>query len=413
MGPQSRNLLFHRGNLRRFCCKDYRLQELYVGKKLLLVSYDTVGSDELPIVRELPNFKRIFGNGSVFPDLKTVFISNTYPVHASIASGTVPGVHGIISNTMLQPENPRPWWNYDSRAFKAESIWKKAARKGLKTAAVMWPVTAYAKEICWNIPEIMTRAGESQIAANLRCGSKIPQLLSYVLHRKLLRGIEQPERDRFAAAAMRDGICSIHPDLMLMHLTAYDSLCHEFGRGSEQTMLALREMDANLGMLADSAGKDTAVIVFSDHAQLNVHTAVDPNRILDMLGYLTYHDDGTASDCRAFFQNCDGSSFFFNQGLDAEQVELVKDSVLADTAVQRLLTDDEMAESGYRDLAVFGICAKEGYYFKAANVEKATHGYPADYPGYGVFFAVSEPWQDIDSGSILEVTKAAEKILDI
>ena len=86
-----------------------------MGKKLLLVSFDAVGSDELTILRELPNFKRIFANGSIFPNLKTVFISNTYPVHSSIATGVVPGEHGLNSNIMLQPHNPNPWWNYDSR----------------------------------------------------------------------------------------------------------------------------------------------------------------------------------------------------------------------------------------------------------------------------------------------------------
>ena len=384
-----------------------------MGKKLLLVSFDAVGSDELTTLRELPNFRRIFAGGSVFSELKTTFISNTYPVHSSIATGVVPGVHGLICNTMLQPENPKPWWNYDSRLLKAEPIWQKAAKKGLKTAAVMWPVTAYAKGIAWNLPEIMIREGESQTIANLRCGSKIPQLYSYVLHRKLLRGIEQPERDRFAAASMLDAIHLIRPDLMLMHLTAYDSLCHEFGRGSEQTLAALREVDENLGKLYDASGKNTAVIVFSDHAQLNVHTAVDPNRILEMLGYLTYHENGTVTEARGVFQNCDGSSFLFNRGMDPDLVALVKDAVLADVAVERLLTDAEMTESGYAGQAEFGICAKPGYYFKAANVEKATHGYPTDYPDYRVFFAVSEPYPGKKSDSILEVHKAALQILGL
>ncbi len=382
-------------------------------RKLLLVSFDAVGSDELPILRDLPNFRRIFANGSIFPDLRTVFISNTYPVHASIATGTVPGVHGLNSNVMLQPDNPKPWWNYDSRLLQAEPIWVKAAKKGMKTAAVMWPVTAYAKNIVWNVPEIMVREGESQVIANLRTGSKLPQLLSYVLHRKLLNGILQPERDRFASACMLDAIHLIRPDLMLMHLTAYDSLCHEYGRNSEQTRTALREMDHNLGMLYDASGQDTSVIVFSDHSQLNVHTAVDPNRLLEMMGYLTYHEDGTVTDARAFFQNCDGSSFFFNRGLETEQIELIRDAVLADTSTERLLTEAEMKESGYSGKAEFGICAKPGYYFRAVHNEKATHGYPTDYPNYAVFFAVSDPWPALETNSILEVTKASRKILEI
>ncbi len=385
-------------------------------KKLLLVSFDAVGSDELNVLRELPNFKRIFSGGSIFPNLKTVFISNTYPVHASIATGVVPGIHGLISNVMLQPENPKPWWNYDSRLLKAKPIWDLAAAKGLRTAAVMWPVTAYAKNIRWNVPEIMTREGESQVMANLRTGSKLIQIYSYLRHKKLLRGIEQPERDRFATASMLDIIKCGHPDLMLMHLTAYDSLCHEHGRGSEETMLALHEMDGFLGALAEASGFEegkTTVIVFSDHSQLNVHTAVDPNRILEMFGFLEYHADGTVTNARAVFQNQDGSSFCFNQELDEEQLDLVKNAVLADTAVERELTEAEMRESGFAGQAVFGICAKQGYYFKAENIEKATHGYPTDYPNYDVFFAVSEPWPEPESKSILEVNKAARKILDI
>ena len=385
-------------------------------RKLLLVSFDAVGSDELIHLREMPNFKRIFAKGSVFPGLKTVFISNTYPVHASIATGVVPGVHGLISNVMVQPEKTRPWWNYDSRLLKAKPLWDLAAAKGLKTAAVMWPVTAYAKNIRWNVPEIMTREGESQVSANLRTGSKLIQLYSYLRHKNLLRGIEQPERDRFAAASMGDIISLGHPDLMLMHLTAYDSMCHKYGKGTPETDDALREMDMMLGMLADRAGFSegkTTVIVFSDHSQLNVHTAVDPNRILDVLGYLRYKEDGTVTDARAFFQNCDGSSFCFNRELDEDQLELVKNAVLADTAVERLLSDEEMAESGYAGQAAFGVCAKRGFYFNAVNLEKATHGYPTNYPDYDVFFAVSESWPEPESRSILDVTKAARKILEI
>jgi predicted AlkP superfamily pyrophosphatase or phosphodiesterase len=324
-----------------------------------------------------------------------------------------PEKHGLISNVMLQPQNAKPWWNYDSRMLKVPPIWDLAAKKGMKTAAVLWPVTAHAKHIRWNVPEIMTREGESQVSANLRTGSKFIQLYCYFRHRKLLQGIEQPNRDCYAVANMLDIIHLGHPDLMLMHLTAYDSFCHQYGRGSAETLEALRKMDAFLGSLSEACGKDTTVIVFSDHAQLNVHTAVDPNRMLEMLGYLEYHEDGTVSNERAVFQNEDGSSFFFNRGLGPEQIELVRDAVLADPSVERLLSESEMRESGYQGIAEFGICAKPGFYFRAVNNEKATHGYPTDYPNYRVFFAISQPWPELETDSILEVTKAAKKVLGL
>ena len=51
-------------------------------------------------------------------------------------------------------------------------------------------------------------------------------------------------------------------------------------------------------------------------------------------------------------------------------LNLLKDAALADPATKRLLTDEEMEESGYAGKAAFGICANEGYYFKSVNNEK-------------------------------------------
>ncbi len=382
-------------------------------KKVLVVSFDAVGAEhELPVLRELPNFKRAFGSGSVYDGLRTTFISNTYPVHASIATGTTPAVHGLISNTKLQLDTLKPEWNYDSRLLRAEPIWRTAAKAGLSVASVLWPVTGYAKEIRWNIGEIMARPGESQIAANLRTCSKLTQIIAFLRHGHYLRGIAQPERDCFAAHSMRDIIRVFHPDLMLMHFTAYDTLCHENGRGSEAALNGLRAMDEYFGLLLDVIDKDTVVVGFSDHAQLNVNAVFDPNSVLGGMGFLNYHADGTCSDEKAAFQNAGGCSFFINKELTDEQVKAVRERVLANEAIRRELTEDEMAESGYTGTAAFGICAKQGYHFgPASSYEKATHGYPLDMPDYHVFMAVSEPYGALETDCILEVYKAARKFL--
>lgn len=383
-----------------------------IKKKLLLVSFDAVGSEcELPVLRTLPNFRRAFQNGSVFTGLRTVFISNTYPIHASIATGVAPARHGLISNTKLMPETAHPDWNYDSRLLREEPIWRTAAKAGLRIASVMWPVTGYAREIRWNIGEIMARPGENQIAANLRSCSKLTQILAVILHGRILQGIKQPKRDCFAAHCMRDIIRFFHPDLTLMHFTAYDTICHECGRGSKEALNALRNVDDYFGLLLDAIDKNTVVIGFSDHAQLNVHTAFDPNRVLGEMRLLNYHDDGTCSNEKAVFQNAGGSSFFFNRSLSEQQVNAVRERILTEDAVRRLLSDDEMTESGYAGIAAFGICAQQGYYFDLSNHEKAAHGYPLDMPDYHVFMAVSEPYEKLETDSILEVYKAVRSIL--
>ena len=61
--------------------------------KVMLISFDAVGSDEVSELLAMPNFKRVTQNGMLFRDMKTVFVSNTYPIHTSVATGKPPCAH--------------------------------------------------------------------------------------------------------------------------------------------------------------------------------------------------------------------------------------------------------------------------------------------------------------------------------
>ncbi len=371
--------------------------------KLLLISYDAVGSDEVPELLKLPNFSRLVSEGSLFTEMRTVFVSNTYPIHSSVSTGTLPREHGLTANTKPFPENPHPEyadWNYDSRLLKRKTLWQAAHEKGLRTAAVLWPVTGCAKEIQWNIPESMAKWGENQLMVNLKTGSKLLQIVEFLKHGKLMNGIHQPELDRFSTECMRDIIRRRHPDLALLHLTAYDSICHEFGRGSAEAIAALGDLDRSLGRVLEVIDKKTIVIIFSDHAQLNVHSQLDLNTLLQ-----------PGKD--AYFQDMDGVTMFRAGSLSPEEIETIQNKALAVEGVNRLLTPRELSESGFEGIAAFGLAAKEGWCFRSLAPEKATHGYPTDYPNYGTFMAVSEPWEKPQTDSILEVTKAAAQILEL
>lgn len=367
-------------------------------KKLCLISFDAVGSDEVPNLLMYPNFSRLAGSGRVFTDLKTVFVSNTNPIHASVATGCVPAEHGLISNTKVQPEKRHPDWNFDSRLLKKQTLWQFAAERGLRTAAILWPVTGYAKGIRWNIPESIAPEGESQVITNMKTGSILIQLRCVLKYRGLMDGVRQPALDRFSTACACDILRRHQPGLTLLHFTAYDSICHEFGRKAPETMAMLKELDDNLGKVMAAAGDDTTFIIFSDHSQLNVHTAYDPNTLV-------------GDPARGYFQNADGSSFFLPGTMSAEEIAALKQQVLAYEGTNRELTDAEMAESGYAGKAAFGIAAKPGWYFHSGAAEKATHGYPTDYENYRVFMALNRPWPDLETNSILEVNKAAKRII--
>lgn len=377
-----------------------------------MISYDAVGSGDVPSLLKLPNFSAFAEKGMLFRDIQTVFVSNTYPVHVSVATGVSPCEHGLVDNQEIDPSDPNPRWNYRSALIKKKTLWQAAAEKGLTTAAVLWPVTGGAKEIRWNIPETMAHGGENQIKLNLKYGSKILQVSELFRHKNLMNGIHQPELDRFSTACMVDIIREKEPDLMLLHLTAYDSMCHIYGRGSAESIAVLKEMDEHLRSLLAAIDSDTTVIIFSDHAQLNVHTVINPNHILEKANFAKVLRDGSLEHYSCYFTLQDGSAFFYRNGCDDSAVDRVRDLTLTTEGVRRILTEDEMKESGHTD-AAFGVCAEVGFHFGTEANKRGSHGYPTDYPDYSTFCAISEPIQGVEIKKITDITGIAARILDL
>lgn len=389
-------------------------------QKLLIVSFDAVGDDMLNWLLEdpeaYPNVARFYSEAFSVRGARSVFPTNTYPVHTCISTGKYPRDHGIVSNVDPFPAKDKEWWS-DSRRIKAKTLWRAAAEKRLKTAAVMWPVTAYAKHM-YNIPEVLPKPGKSQVMASLRAGSKFLQVKEYLRHRQLLRGIEQPERDSFATRSMVDIINEKAPALMLMHLTAFDTLCHTYGRSREKLLPALASLDENLGLLLEAAGPDCAVVVFSDHSQLNVENIVLPNDWLAARGLIEKTSDGYAPGPSGCFVECCGGCAFFHAGsLAGAEIDAARAEIERSEGFGRFLTADEMDSSGHA-AQPFGFAAAPGYsYDTYAASEKANHGYPVDYENYGVFYMVRAagfaPGARRQGGDIIDITRIAADILNI
>jgi hypothetical protein len=266
----------------------------------------------------------------------------------------------------------------------------------------MWPVTGGAKTIRWNIPELMKMPGENQLMLNLRYGSKLLQLREFARHGRLLDGINQPALDSFTTRCMADILREKRPDLALVHLTAYDTLCHKYGPGASELELAFESLDLNLGKLLDAAG-DMDVLVFSDHAQLAVSAYIKPNELLPA---------GTT----AFFECAGGSAFFYPGDMPAVEHGGLAAKVKELEGFARFLTAEEMQCSGKSDLP-FGFCAKPGYVCENyAKQERGNHGYPVDWPDYKVFYALRQKGREPavnTGGSLLDIAPIAAGILGI
>jgi len=384
---------------------------------MLIISFDAVGDRELSRLMEYPTFSAFAKQAALFKGVPTLCPSNTYPIHTSVATGVLPKVHGLISNTEAFPKK-YPWWNYDEAKIRVKTLWQAARERGLKVAAVFWPVTGYSKSIAYNIPEIMPRPGEKPISMLLKAGSTALVLKMGLRHRKLLNGLNQPNRDAFAAACMADILRKHKPGLALMHLTAFDTLCHINGVDSKELDAAYKSLDDNLAILLEAAGSCREVIIFSDHSQRNVHTVSDPNDMLTHKGLLQKKPEAFkpgGSGC--FFECCGGTAFFHSGNLAPQQVDEIRAGVAQIQGFRRFLTEDEIHGSGYAH-AAFGFSAEDGHaYFSLKPPHKADHGYPIDMPEYTVFYMVKgagfEPGSVTEGGSLLDIAPIVSKHLGL
>ena len=384
---------------------------------MLIISFDSVGDSEFERLAQYPAFSALLEQSAVFRGVSSIFLSNTYPIHASVATGVTPDIHGIASNTEPFP-SPHPVWINREDRILAKTLWQAAAERGIDTAAVFWPVTAFSKTIRYNIPEVLARPGKSQVMTSLRAGSKGLQLKLFLRHRKLLDGIHQPARDSFAAACMADIIREYDPGLALIHLTAFDSLCHLHGKGSAALAVACEALDRNLATLLEAAGNSRDVILFSDHDQKNMHTVLDPNNTLVSMGLLHRSGGGYApGDSGCCIECCGGSAFFHAGTLLPAQIDELRKIFSHGEGFRRFLTGTEAQVSGKKG-AAFGFCAKDGYCYGAFNhKEKANHGYPLDTPDYTVFYLVrgfgGNGYSVSQGGSLLDIAPLAARRLGV
>src|SRR5690606_13989251 len=120
---------------------------------LLVISFDCLSSLDLPMLETLPHFQELLNKAAICRKVETIYPSVTYPCHATIVTGNYPNRHGVVTNTLLQPNRLSPDWYWHRRYIKGTTFYDEAKKAGLSTAALLWPVTAKAK-IDYHMPEI-------------------------------------------------------------------------------------------------------------------------------------------------------------------------------------------------------------------------------------------------------------------
>lgn len=209
---------------------------------------------------EIPTLRRLAAEGVRAESLVPVYPTKTFPNHYSLVTGLHPEAHGIVGNTMRDPDRlvdgePARFSLSnreavaDGRWWGGEPIWVTAERQGVRTATAFWP------------------GSEAEIG-----GRRPTHWLPY--------DGDMPYADRVdQALAWLDLDGPGRPRLVTLYFEGVDTAGHRFGPDAQETVEAIEAVDAALGRLVDGLAArglraTTDLVVVSDHGM----AAVSPER---------------------------------------------------------------------------------------------------------------------------------------
>jgi predicted AlkP superfamily pyrophosphatase or phosphodiesterase len=386
------------------------------GAPVLLISIDGLRPADVLEAKEkglkLPNLQRFVDEGSWAKGVKGVLPTITYPSHTTLVTGVSPARHGIYGNTTFDPMqiNQAGWYWYGSD-IKSETLWDAAAKAGLTTANVHWPVSVGIKSITWNLPQIWRTGHEDD--AKLLSALATPGLVKELEKESgpYAAGIDESiegdeNRAQFAVKLM----AAHRPEFLTVYLTALDHAQHMDGPDSPAARAVLERLDAVVGKLAASAQAtrpETVIAVASDHGFATIDTEVNLFRAFIDAGLIMLDVQGKVASWKAMPWPSGGSAAIVLA--DAKdpalsgQVAAVLSSLKSkpELKIDRILDATAIKALGGNPQASFYVAFKPGATaanFKGASVPlvsaatyRGTHGYLPDEPSMRASFMVMGP----------------------
>ncbi len=380
---------------------------------LVVVSVDGLVQQDLAEIRDLPHYREILEKGSWASRVEGIYPTQTYPLHATISTGTYPETHGIISNARFQPGEKFPEWHWYARDNRAPTIFELAHRAGHRVCCLLWPGAAGA-QVDYNLPEIKP-ARRCYLLPSMVLSNGTPLFILNLLFRFAwkLRGLETGRLDRFTAASAAYALKKKRPHLLLIHLLDLDRKRHYFGSKSRQARTALRLTDDRLGTIISavrSAGMldKTAFILFGDHGHIDSRFCINPNIALGEAGLLSLPARKRVSrrlEWKAWIGTCDGSAHVYLRDRKdrkaRKSVLEVLSSLKQRGAITHIFDEAQIRELHLGQAIDYVLEAKRGYYFTnrlcgsiiEPNERKhlSSHGYLPDQEGYIPLFLAAGP----------------------
>lgn len=211
---------------------------------LLLISIDGLRPQDVT-ADVMPHLSRLAAGGVRAEGMRPSYPTLTFPNHYTLVTGLRPDKHGIVHNSMRDPQLGEFRLSNreavgDGRWWGGEPVWVGAEKAGLRTATMFWPGSEAA--IGGVRPHRWLRYDESVNAA---------------------------ERVRIVAGWLSEPP-SKRPAFATLYFDAVDHAAHRSGPDSEDARAALRETDEAIGQLIDTLAERqqlqrTNIVLVSDH----------------------------------------------------------------------------------------------------------------------------------------------------
>lgn len=377
------------------------------------------------LASQTPSLRRLAKDGVWAEGVVGVLPTVTYPSHTTLITGVEPSVHGIYDNRIFDPEDKSEGaWFWYARGIKVPTLPMAARARGLKAAAVTWPVTI-GMDLDVLAPEyIGSRHPES--LDMLRAISKPSTLIDQA---EIARGkaFSWPQNDRDRTDLTKFILKTYDPNVMLLHLIALDGAQHSYGPGSPESLKTLAEVDGYVGEILDAikaSGRPTHISVVSDHGFLATKTQLQPNFAFKQAGLLQAGSRGEVTSWRAYFHASGGSGFVYvKDSSDRGRVQQILLDLKKDPAngIKEVWTAADLAAKGSHPDAAFGVDVVDGFYTGGGHDvlvkpsgSKGGHGFDPERKALHSSFILAGPMvQKRGSIGVIKMTQIAPTLASI
>ncbi|HWX65666.1 MAG TPA: alkaline phosphatase family protein [Rhodanobacter sp.] len=398
--------------------------------KVIVISLDAFGAASLhePLL-PAPTLRALMQSGAYAVSMQPINPTVTWPNHTAMVTGVNASLHHVLVNGLIVDQRTATLPSIDMKAPKSRlvavpTVYDAAHKAGLTTAQVDWVAIEGASSIDWQFAEHPDPSGAIEQDLVRQGVITDDQLVHFGVP-------SQAWRDRIYTRAAVDIIQKHHPDLLLLHLLALDSIEHETGFGNNSGRNTIAFLDDRVKDVIDAvrAAGDfdrTTFIIVSDHGQQSVHQLLHPNVLLKQAGLQA----GSATH-PSFCVPDDGFALVFQQHATEASTKELKLLFAGTPGIRSVLTPAEAAKEGWPvpaqsdqapDLLLY---AADGYAFKEGDTgdyvtptnEVGAHGYPNSSPlMQGIFIAAGfgiRPKGEIPAFPNLDIAPTIAQLLHV